>query len=267
MIDSPSKEAIEAMLAQIADPEHRSFMRASIATMDHLGYTWHGGAQWKPPIGQRMVPRDDDEIAQVIEVQHKPRATRNLIPEMVYAREWEALASKRISCDDLDHDDPHVTVGQRIAAGQSVTIQVDQEHATLAATFVTWLGTSIGSCFLENGRRMESELAPRHVAGMGFLAAWTIHNARHIGVNSGWRSCEYMAFDGDWNNARRYYPPAMTAHHLEVIENVVRWLATSEATRFLARCEALIFAEQKGLSITDLDRLKAAMTTVEKNRE
>lgn len=198
------------------------------------------------------------------DIQHKPLQLRDLPPEKVFAREWEALASALIDLDDLEHDDLNVTRGQAIAAGHNRMLEIGQEEATLAATFITWLGTNVGGCFLGKGRRMEEELSGRHLAGMGFLAAWAIHNARHIGRNSGWRSCEYLAWDGDWKDARRFNPPAMTEDELEVLENMARWLGTSEGGKFLARCEALIYAEQKGLSVHDLSHLAAATPAKEK---
>lgn len=196
------------------------------------------------------------------DIQHKPRQLRDLLPEKVFAREWEALASALIDLDDIDDDGPNVTRGQSIAAGHNRMLGIGQAEATLAATFITWLGTNVGNCFLGKGRRMEQDLSGQHLPGMGFLAAWAIHNARNIGHNSGWRSCEYLSWDGEWNDARRYDPPAMTAAQLEILENMVRWLGTSDGAAFLARCEALIFAEQKGLSVHDLGRLAAAMPEV-----
>lgn len=197
------------------------------------------------------------------DIQHKPRQLRDLLSEKVFAREWEAFASVQIDLDDLDHDDPNMTRGQSIAAGHNRMLEIGQAEATLAATFITWLGTNVGNCFLGKGRRMEQDMGQWNLPGTGFLAAWAVHNARHIGHNSGWRSCEYLAWDGEWNDARRYNPPEMTAAQLEILENMARWLGTQEGTAFLARCEALIFAEQKGLSVNDLGRLAAAIPGVE----
>lgn len=180
-------------------------------------------------------------------VEHRPLTVRNQLPEMVFASEWMKIASVVVDDSDygydLDSEDPAMTVGQVIAAGHNRHMHIGQAEATLAATFIVWLGTSVGRCFLERGKMLEDHFRKGVSAGLGgeggagFLAAWALHNARSIGLNGGWRTCEFMA--GDWKVRGQ---KEVTAVQLELLDNMARWLGSKHGVRFIERCEAKVFA-------------------------
>lgn len=198
-------------------------------------------------------------------VKHVPHRVRDLPAEKVFAREWELLASVVADDHDFDLDDdaPKFTEGERIAAGHCRWLKVGQEEATLAASFITWLGTSVGRCFLEYGRKLEALMKTSQGSGMGigdgsgFLAAWALQNARHIGMNHGWRTCEFL--HSNWGEVK---DSRITSEQLEVLENVARWLGSVDGIAFVERCEAMIFAKQKNLSYSDIERLAPLLPAV-----
>ncbi|MBB3759261.1 hypothetical protein [Xanthomonas arboricola] len=166
-----------------------------------------------------------------------------MIPEQVFAELWE----KQMQGYDEDGDPSF--------AGITRDIKPTQELAYLAASFVTWLGSSVGLGFLSACRNQ----VVRHASSWhedAYLAAWAVENRRRPGHRHGWRMIEFLAWDGDWNSVSRHSPPLLSADTYEVVENLVCWLGSSAGEAFIALCEATILARQMGIRPDELVRLR-----------
>ena len=178
------------------------------------------------------------------------RPTRNMVGEVVFAREWKRLMETPLEDDDYDD----YRIGKFAFIVHMTDGECSQHHASLAASFVTWLGTNCGGCFLLNAKRLAEENHGRMSRANMFLAQWAIENRRRAGVNSGWRTIEHLLYTGghdSFGNFTGDYKPA-TSTEYEVLDNVVYWLGTAEGTLFIEKCERLIRAREKGLSDNDL---------------
>ena len=116
---------------------------------------------------------------------------------------------------------------------------LNQRHATVAASFVTWLGTNCGRGFLDLAERYK-KILPSSLSA--FSCAWAEFNRRSVGVSFGIRTIE--AFLGplelvtgvrDTWEARKLLPELTVADY-ETVEAVVEWLSTQAGTHFLATC-------------------------------
>jgi len=112
-----------------------------------------------------------------------------------------------------------------------------QREATVAATFVCWLGTNMGQSFLNEGKRLSGHF----FLGDSYLAAWACHNRRSRGVNSSWRSLEHMMNVG----GRDACIPDLSAHDYEAVEHIAHWLGSQDGQAFIAGCQAEIERRRK----------------------
>lgn len=109
---------------------------------------------------------------------------------------------------------------------------IEQRTASVAASFVTWLGTSVGSSYLATAKGIG------HSAGISmsraFVAAWAIENVR--GANGDHtRMIDYLLRTQD--EVGRGTGKFASALDIEVIEQVAIWLGTDEGADFLAGCK------------------------------
>ena len=192
-------------------------------------------------------------------IKHEPFHLRDLMPEQVYAEQWKALASRVIPADDRG-DWPGIRDdGQAILAGHNRNLHIGQYEASLGASFFTWLGTSVGRCFVNLGNELSLTI-PRGRGGCGaesgFIAAWALHNTRHHSRNHGWRDADFLAFDSsNWNDARYCVPPKLSEKHMEVLENAARWLGTEAGREFVLRCEILVEERMLRPKMTAAERI------------
>lgn len=164
-----------------------------------------------------------------------PRAGH--VGEQVFASMWAAAMDETWDEYAFDDDPAPITIVLHELGGP-----VDQRHATVAATFICWLGCNMG---LATIRRAESEVAAgRWERNHSYLLAWTLENRRRGGVNSGIRAVEYLlAPTKDLRATRTMLDhgiaklPELSATDLEVIEHVTGWLAEERGQRFLRQCE------------------------------
>lgn len=120
--------------------------------------------------------------------------------------------------------------------------QLDQRGASVAASFMTYMGCNGGAGFTHNAK---------HIAGKrfftdterAFVAAWALDNQRNGAFNSGLRSIEFILaethpiVDGrvSWDRV-----PTVTADDMDVIECMVKWWSTPRATFMRTKAEGLI---------------------------
>lgn len=179
-----------------------------------------------------------DDQMHLVPLSHEPiRAPRaDVIGECVYAARWAALMAETV--DTYGHE-----------AGVLGTIlsllvrEPSQRHATVAASFIKWLGTNCGRAFLQQAKQHE----PMVGGGGGYAAAWGVENARRPGINGGYRAIEAILAPADhWGTALfsghtgLVRQPDLSLDDYEAVEQLVRWLGSYEGRQFVAACEAEI---------------------------
>lgn len=111
---------------------------------------------------------------------HQPiRPPRDMIEERVYSRHWQALMEDNRGRDRSPLEQILISYPEPI----------DQRAASIAASFICWLGTNVGCSFLRMGRRL-SELP--ELCGQGYVAAWGVQNRRFHATNGGARAVEFL---------------------------------------------------------------------------
>lgn len=156
---------------------------------------------------------------------YPPRAEHH--GEQVFAEKWAELMAKEggIYADYFSN----VELQSILHAGDYLT----QRMATVAATFVQWLGTSCGRGFIEQARRR-----PSLNQADAFVAEWAIENYRHAAVNSGYRAIEHiLALPEDRANGSLRCRPELSVDDYETVEHVVYWLGIAQGSAFILSCE------------------------------
>lgn len=115
--------------------------------------------------------------------------------------------------------------------------EVPQRKASIAASFMTYMGCSCGRAFTDQAERFAE------IMGLGrecaFLAAWTLKNQRRLGINSNVRTIERMLAEPH----PVFRVPAITMSDIDFVEEMVRWWATHAARVMRHIAEPLIEAE------------------------
>ncbi len=185
----------------------------------------------------------DDYLHALGELSHKPIIPpREGFPgENVYAFEWETL-NATVGRPDLDP--PNALLANILYDMQR---RITQRHASVAASFITWLGTNAGMCFKLTAQRIREESRGLLTLEDAYGCAWAIENRRRSHVNSGSRAIEHILagvddfgkdlFGGMYGLRRA---PDLHVEDYETIEHLVAWLASPRAVEFVARCEYLI---------------------------
>lgn len=118
--------------------------------------------------------------------------------------------------------------------------EITQRTASIAASFITWLGTNNGMCFLMSARKMGEVISNPQNA---YVAAWAIENRRWQGINSGVRTIEaVLSKEDSGKDLFGYRPniPILSAAEVEVVDLLVEWMAGEEGMTFVNNCEAQI---------------------------
>jgi hypothetical protein len=152
------------------------------------------------------------------------------VGEMVMSDKWLELMDRPAPTILDECDEYHLRMIM-----SAYPFPLTQRVATVAASFVQWLGTNCGRCFLHDAERIAKTLDGKRDA---WLAAWAIDNARHAGMNGGVRTIEAALAPSDhWENGRLVRLPDLTAQDHEAVEHVVLWLGMPEGQAFIAECE------------------------------
>lgn len=129
--------------------------------------------------------------------------------------------------------------------------RVRQRHATVAASFIMWLGTNCGAGLIHSARRLQRAFEKSGEPGFNaWISAWAIEGRRCRGINSGVRTIEAVlapTWDATREGAMRDAVRTNVSYEdAEVIEHVMEWLGDEEQGRdFLRQCEAKIEARRE----------------------
>jgi len=113
--------------------------------------------------------------------------------------------------------------------------QVRQRAASVAASFMVFMGCSGGACFTARAAKLWKSGAFDNVSS-AFVAAWALENRRHRGVNHGLRTIEFMLAREhpiviEWSRQKVNWKqvPAITMEDNDIIESMVVWWSSSTA--------------------------------------
>lgn len=136
---------------------------------------------------------------------------------------------------------------------------VEQRHATVAASFVKWLGTNGGRDLLDRAERLKgSGFTPVSA----YCCAWATVNRRDPCISHGIRTIEGILgpieLVTEINNYReiRKWLPELSVADYETVESIVTWLPSLDGAEFLRRCQAQIQKAHTARRQAELDAYK-----------
>lgn len=160
-----------------------------------------------------------------MKLKHIPiRPPRNMIEEQVYAKRWEKLMSV-----EPEYEDERTPFEQIMISYDG---KVNQRAASVAASFICWLGTAVGMSFLRMGDNIRENTFCKCEA---YAAAWGVKNMRRFATNCGARTIEYLVRteQDEKNNVF----PRVSTNDLEVLDFMALWLGSEEGQEFIKGCE------------------------------
>lgn len=139
--------------------------------------------------------------------------------------------------------------------------QLDQRGASVAASFMTYMGCNGGADFTYSAKQTADKRFFTS-AERAFLAMWATHNTRCAGTNSGLRAVEFILAEQHPTSTGRVnwgLVPTVTADDVDVIECMVKWWSSPRATLMRDRANDLIVRAHHAREAARrvLDRLKA----------
>lgn len=153
-------------------------------------------------------------------IRHEPirPARADHLGEVTMLARWKALMVERCerAWDDDELECPLAGI---------ISVELNQRAASVAASFVRWLGTGNGHGYLSEG----AKLMAAHGRD-GYLVAWALENRRFQGA----RQIEHVlspVASGPWQK------PAISDVDAEVIECIATWLGTEKGQTFLSECQ------------------------------
>jgi hypothetical protein len=180
-----------------------------------------------------------DHLSQLGELDHKPITgpRPSHVGENVFAHQWELLMQKRES----EEDPPNAALARilwNMTHGEGLT----QRHASVAASFITWLGTNCGNALIEKSRRLY--IAMDSVSQLSredaFVAAWAIENMRKPGryrvIDSVLAPPDHWLKDVFTNQTVLGMIPPLSADDLETCDHVAYWCGSPEGCEFIRLC-------------------------------
>lgn len=157
----------------------------------------------------------------------------DVVGEVVMMEQWSGLVD-RLVLRDLDESELVSPLAHILS------VPLDQRAASVAASFMRWLGTNNGRGYLHAG----SELLAKHGSN-AYLVAWVLENRRFQGA----RTIEHvLAPPGSYVPAGAFFERKLARKidindtDCEVVENIAEWLGSEEGQCFLAESERLICA-------------------------
>lgn len=190
-------------------------------------------------------------------ISHAPsRPVRpDVIGEVVFMDEWQKLAGRMV----LDQN--HVIIPFLLNVLRQIVYtsrkQVTQREAMVAASFIKWLGTNCGNCFLE-GLLIARKQAPLMGEREACAERWARENI--IDQRTGLRCIQILLA-----NEKGYVPGILpglshvgrhvsySAHDVDVVECVACWLGSDGGLAFVERCKARIKAHHRE-AYADMER-------------
>lgn len=196
----------------------------------------------RPPHGGYPGDVDDEMIdghtRNLVELAHVPISPprKNHDGEASYLELWQRFVG-RLTDEELGE-----------IFRETLYENLTQRQASVAATFVMWLGTNCGRGMIQeaDGGKREPD-AYRADWHLRYLRRWEMENRRESGVNGGIRYCEAILSpqrSGPDHLSSRTVP-TVTIEDLDVIDCICRWLATQDGQAFLRAAEAKVEAASR----------------------
>jgi hypothetical protein len=118
--------------------------------------------------------------------------------------------------------------------------EITQRTASIAASFIMWLGTNCGRSFLMSARTTAAALGNTE---NGYVAAWAIENRRVSSMNNAVRTVESILQPDDHGQSQDMFGnrrniPILSAAECEVVEALVEWISSEEGMAFVNKCES-----------------------------
>lgn len=148
------------------------------------------------------------------------RPVRDMVGEQVFARRWQEFAEKE--CDGRTGFDYVL---------RAYPYPLDQRAASVAASFITWLGTNVGGSFLEVAE--EFKLA-RTFPSFSYVAAWGVMNVRSLGTSSNARQIEFLTRTQE--ELEKNVFSEVSVRDLEAVDQLTLWLGSDDGQEFLKGC-------------------------------
>lgn len=164
---------------------------------------------------------------------HEPirEVRKEVIGEVVMVANWKAFMREEVlrAYDHWEMVTPLFHI---------LPCDLNQRAATVAASFMRWIGTNCGRSFLDQGQKMMGAHK-----GDGYLLAWTLENQR----KSGARTIDYVLSPASnfavmspcWYTGLKE-KPMITDTDCEVIEAIACWLGSPDGQHYLATSEKQI---------------------------
>lgn len=164
-----------------------------------------------------------------VELKHEPEAPPrpDVYGEGIFLDAWQRMMAETPEFGDGELNEMFCTVFSEISGPAT------QRQATVAATFVAWLGCNWGKCYILGAQDRCKGLA-RDLWPQAYLSEWTWQNKRVACVNSGRRTIEAML-------------ESPTIHDLEIADHLAVFLGSNRGQRFISDAEAEIKETQVSL--------------------
>lgn len=181
----------------------------------------------------------------LLELSHIPvRPARPDMPEAAFLATWQ-----RFIVGSLHGWDEENIPASEVFQQRDFVWLFDQRAATVAASFVTWLGTSCGGGFLHSAEQWACQANRPFHREDAYAAAWAVENTRSHHINRGIRTIEHLLAPEEVTDPTHALRPwhasysgigtlGITLADCEVIECIVRWLAGPRGRAFLVSCKA-----------------------------
>lgn len=161
--------------------------------------------------------------------------------EVVYNEHWQALMRRELDGhSDYYADTPNAMLAEILSA---MPLGINQREATVATSFIVWLGTACGRGLLFSARDKADHF--RVCLSTGYSIAWHLQNQRQIGQDGGYRTIEFLLAPPDartyrslnWGCDMLSDAPQLSVTDYETCEHVATWLGTDLGAAFVTECE------------------------------
>lgn len=239
-MDMPSIDASRPTDAARADCGRHA--RAKLQPIKYLGED--PGELLAIPISKSAIaaqlPLDDQWLL------HRPVTGPRVghIGENVFCEKWLELMQCEVEFHEVD-EPADTSKLARILVNMRLPV-IGQRECVVAASWACYLGCNVGASVIHLG----DGLTVGAGAYRRFLAAWSIHNTRSIGVNRGHRAIEFILAPADHFNMDPYAfsglnrAPDLSVTDYEVIDHLWLWLGSDEGHNWLADCQREIEQRQ-----------------------
>lgn len=188
-----------------------------------------------------MDDTDNNDFQQLVHDPLSP-ARHGSLGECMYSSFWSRFACLPVD-PEIDYPDYVNCKFDAILEDANYPYHVGQREASVAASFVTWLGTNIGTCFRGTAKKMGETLKSFE---NGFLAAWAIQNSRKSRELGGLRYLEAIISDRSSGQREIFnegpHRVRISSADLEVVEAILIWLGSAEGQSFMMKCDKEIEA-------------------------